>query len=64
MLSEGSVSLMIAGALVAGSASGCGSTLGMALKADVIDWAEHATGERKEGAYFAAWTLSRRWQRA
>jgi GPH family glycoside/pentoside/hexuronide:cation symporter len=23
----------------------------------VIDWDEHATGERKEGSYFAAWNF-------
>ena len=57
LLDEGTISLMVAASLVAGSASGCGTSLGMALKADVIDWDEHATGERKEGAYFAAWAF-------
>jgi GPH family glycoside/pentoside/hexuronide:cation symporter len=28
------------------------------LQADVIDWDEHRTGERKEGVYFAAWHLA------
>ena len=28
------------------------------IKADVIDWDEAETGERKEGAYFAAWNLA------
>ena len=27
------------------------------LQADVIDWDELQTGERKEGIYFAAWNL-------
>jgi hypothetical protein len=31
--------------------------VGQALKADVIDRDELATGERKEGAYFAAWSF-------
>jgi len=57
LVHEGSVWLMASGALVAGFASGCGNTLGMALKADVIDWDEHSTGERKEGAYFSAWAF-------
>ena len=56
-IGEGTVGWMLAAALVAGSASGCGPTLGSALKADVIDRDELATGERKEGAYFAAWNL-------
>ena len=56
-LAEGRVALMVASSLVAGCASGCAPTLGQALKADVIDRDELATGERKEGAYFAAWSL-------
>ena len=28
------------------------------IKADVIDWDEAKTGERKEGTYFAAWNLA------
>jgi sugar (glycoside-pentoside-hexuronide) transporter len=56
-VSEGSVALVMAAAVVAGTAGGCGSTLGQALKADVVDVDELATGERKEGAYFAAWNF-------
>jgi len=48
---------MVASSLIAGCASGCAPTLGQALKADLIDRDELATGERKEGAYFAAWNL-------
>lgn len=54
---QGTVRLMLVASLVAGTASGCGPTLGQALKADVIDFDEYRTGERKEGAYFAAWNL-------
>jgi len=36
---------------------GCGSVVGPSLKADVVDWDEAETGERKEGAYFAAWNF-------
>ena len=32
-------------------------TLAPSVKADVIDWDEARTGERKEGSYFAAWNL-------
>jgi sugar (glycoside-pentoside-hexuronide) transporter len=54
---EGSTWLVIGAAIVAGVAAGCGSTLGQALKADIIDLDELETGERKEGAYFAAWNF-------
>jgi len=55
--SEGSLALVFGAAVVAGTAGGCGPTLGQALKADVIDVDEYHTGERKEGAYFAAWNF-------
>jgi GPH family glycoside/pentoside/hexuronide:cation symporter len=40
-----------------GLMNGCGSVVGPSLKADVVDWDESHTGERKEGSYFAAWTF-------
>ena len=49
--------LMVASSLVAGTAQACGNSIGQALKADVIDLDELRTGERKEGAYFAAWSF-------
>jgi len=55
---EGTIGIMMFCALVAGTAGGCGPTLGQAVKADVIDWDEYETGERKEGAYFAAWSFT------
>ncbi|MGH0036592.1 MAG: MFS transporter [Myxococcota bacterium] len=54
---EGTVALVMASAGLAGTASGCGSTLGQALKADIVDVDELQTGQRKEGAYFAAWNF-------
>ncbi len=39
----------------AGIFSGCGGMIGPSILADVIDADEHATGQRKEGAYSAAW---------
>jgi GPH family glycoside/pentoside/hexuronide:cation symporter len=44
-------------AMFAGLANGCGGTLGPSVQGDVIDYDEHLTGERKEGAYFAAWNF-------
>lgn len=54
---EGDWVLMTIAGLMAGTASSCGATLGQALKADIIDVDEHRTGQRKEGAYFSAWTF-------
>ena len=44
-------------AVFAGLANGCGGTLGPSVQGDVIDYDEHLTGERKEGAYYAAWNF-------
>ena len=44
-------------AFFAGLANGCGGTLGPSVQGDVIDYDEHLTGERKEGAYFAVWNF-------
>jgi Na+/melibiose symporter-like transporter len=52
------VVVIVAACAIAGTSSGCGPTLGQAIKADVIDWDEYYTGERKEGAYFAAWSFT------
>lgn len=44
-------------AMVAGAAGGCGGTLGPSVQSDIIDYDELNTGQRKEGAYFAAWNF-------
>lgn len=54
---KGDWPLAVVASFIAGSAGACGNTLGQSLKADVIDVDELRTGERKEGAYFAAWSL-------
>jgi GPH family glycoside/pentoside/hexuronide:cation symporter len=56
-IEEGSVWLLAALAFLGGVAGSCGSIVGPAVQADVIDWDEYTTGERKEGSYFAAWLL-------
>jgi GPH family glycoside/pentoside/hexuronide:cation symporter len=56
-LGENGWPLMVASSLVAGTAQACGNSIGQALKADVIDLDELRTGERKEGAYLAAWSF-------
>jgi GPH family glycoside/pentoside/hexuronide:cation symporter len=55
---EGRVALMVASSLINGLAASCGATLGQAIKADVVDYDEYLTGERKEGAYFATWNFA------
>ena len=56
-LGEGDFVPMLIIALGFGVLNGCGSVVGPSLKADVVDWDEAATGERKEGSYFAAWNF-------
>jgi GPH family glycoside/pentoside/hexuronide:cation symporter len=45
-------------AAVGGFAAGALDVLMPSLQADVVDWDELRTGERKEGVYFAAWHLA------
>jgi GPH family glycoside/pentoside/hexuronide:cation symporter len=45
---------------IAGSGSCCANVVGPSVKADVIDFDEMQTGQRKEGAYFAVWNFVRK----
>ena len=54
-LDAGEWQLMALSSVLAGTAGACGNTLGHTLKAEVVDYDEYTTGERKEGSYFAAW---------
>jgi GPH family glycoside/pentoside/hexuronide:cation symporter len=54
---EGDWQLMAFSSFLTGTASACSNTLGLALKAEVIDFDEYLTGERKEGVYFAGWSF-------
>jgi sugar (glycoside-pentoside-hexuronide) transporter len=56
-LGEGDVALFCVIGFCSGFAAGGGGTVAPALQTDVIDHDERLTGERKEGAYFAAWNL-------
>lgn len=42
---------------IQGATAGVGNVIGPSIKADVIDYDEWKTGERKEGAYLAVWTF-------
>ena len=55
---EGDIVLVLAVAAVGGLASAGTDVLFPSIQADVIDWDELQTGERKEGAYFAAWAFA------
>jgi len=54
---ENRIAWIIVMAFFAGIANGCGGTMGPSIQGDVIDYDENLTGERKEGAYFAAWNF-------
>ena len=56
-LGEGDISLILTLSALAGLAAGAGGTVGPSIQADVIDYDEYKTGQRKEGAYFAAWNF-------
>jgi Na+/melibiose symporter-like transporter len=51
---EGEVALLAVLFALAGVAAGCGGAVGFSMLADVIDYDEYRSGERKEGAYAAA----------
>jgi len=52
---EGDLVMLCALLAGAGACFGCGGAIGQSMLADVIDWDELQTGQRKEGAYSAAW---------
>ncbi len=45
---------------LAGFAGGCGAVVAPSVQADVIDYDEYLSGERKEGAYLSVWNLVRK----
>ena len=54
---RGDAAWVMAIAVFAGLAGGVCDAVGPSLQADIIDYDELHTSERKEGAYFAMWTL-------
>ncbi|MCZ6781967.1 MAG: MFS transporter [Proteobacteria bacterium] len=59
-ISEGSYVLIFSIIFVLGLGGGCGAVVAPAIQADVIDYDEFLTGERKEGAYLAIFNLVRK----
>jgi len=43
-----------------GTAGGIGAVVAPAIKADIIDYDEYLTGQRKEGTYYAVWNMIRK----
>jgi Na+/melibiose symporter-like transporter len=60
LVDQGDWLLITSLGLVAGIGGGCGQVVGPSIQADVIDYDEYRTGERKEGAYFAVWNFMRK----
>ena len=56
----GDVAFVCVLGLIAGVGGGCGQVVGPSIQADIIDYDELRTGERKEGAYFAVWNFVRK----
>jgi len=56
-LGEGTILFWCAISVIQGASNGVGSVVGPSIKADVIDWDELQSGERKEGSYLAVWTF-------
>ena len=55
---RGGIEITLAIAIVAGIAISCLDVVLPSIQADVIDYDELRTGERKEGIYFAVWHLA------
>ena len=60
LLGKGDFAGLITVTALFGVLTGCGAVVGPSLKADVIDWDEARSGERKEGAYFATWNFAQK----
>jgi GPH family glycoside/pentoside/hexuronide:cation symporter len=56
-VTEGRLAWMCGVVCLTGAASSAGNVLGASVQADVVDWDEHATGERKEGSYYSTFTF-------
>ncbi len=57
---EGDLAWVLFWVMGTGIALGVSQVLGPSLQADIVDYDEHRTGERKEGAYFALWNFVRK----
>ena len=56
----GELVYLLAVTMGTGIGTGIGTVVGPSVQADVVDFDEHETGERKEGSYFAIWNFIRK----
>ena len=59
-IAESSFGLLWFILIVLGLGGGCGAVVAPSVQADVIDYDEYMTGERKEGVYGAVWNMIRK----
>ncbi len=59
-VAEGAYVTLFLVVFLLGLGGGCGAVVGPSIQADVIDYDEYLTGERKEGAYVAIWNFIRK----
>jgi len=60
VIGEGTVWILYAIVIVLGIGGGISTVVAPAIQADVIDYDEYLSGERKEGTYTAVWNLLRK----
>lgn len=60
LLGEGSIAGVLVAVFILGMGSGGGDVIAPSIQADVIDYDDYLTGERKEGAYIAIWNFVRK----
>ncbi len=58
VLGEGDLLPLLLVAALGGAAGGCLDVVFPSIQADVIDYDQHRTGQRKEGMYFSIWALA------
>ncbi len=53
LLGQGDSFMMYILAAILGTGAGCAMTIGFSILADIVDYDEYITGQRKEGSYFS-----------
>ncbi|NQZ99571.1 MAG: MFS transporter, partial [Myxococcales bacterium] len=56
----GEVVYLLVCSVPAGIGTGIGGVVGPSLQADIVDYDEYRTGERKEGMYYSTWNFMRK----
>ncbi len=64
MITEETKFMLIVGPALVGIGASCGAIVAPSIMADIIDYDEYLTGERKEGTYLAVWNLVRKFSSA